>query len=428
MKTIDQIDLKGKTVVLRLDLNVPIQKGKIMDKARIMKSLPTVRYLLEKECKVVILSHLGRPKKESVKDADGKEAGGPDGKGTFPDKFSLQLVRQELESQLSESVTFIDHSVDHNDQAAYETAYDEVKVSKDRIFLLENIRFHSNETSKNPEERKILAQSLAKFGDVFVNDAFGAVHRAHASTTDLAYFLPSAIGLLMEKEIKFLSRCLDNPDRPFVVILGGAKVSDKIALIKNLLTKVEKILIGGGMSYTFLKALGYEVGKSLVDDALIETCTSLLTKYPDKIVLPKDVVITKIDFSNFTALEAVKHVNIDEIDPGEEAFDIGPTTIKDFSHHLETAKTIFWNGPLGVFECESTATGTNKIAQKISDLTTGGQALSIIGGGDSLSALKNLGLQEKISFASSGGGASLEFLEGKELPGLKAIEESNKKS
>ena len=287
---------------------------------------------------------------------------------------------------------------------------------------MENVRFLVEETSKDPKAREALARKIAKLGDVFVNDAFGAAHRSHASTTEIAKMLPSASGFLIEKEINFLGQCLKNPQRPFMVVLGGAKISDKILLIKNLLKKVDKILIGGGMSYTFLKALGYEIGKSLVDDSLLATCHAFLKKNPDKIVLPEDLVITKINFANFTLEDKLKTVTIDRLSPEEESFDIGEKTIKKFESHLSVAKTIFWNGPMGVFECEGTAKGTSEVA-KIIARATEKKATTIIGGGDSISALKKINLLGKVSFASSGGGASLEFLEGKELPGIKALDE-----
>ncbi len=403
IKNIREIELHQKTVILRLDLNVPIQKGEITDNSRIVKALPTIKHLLKEEAKIIIISHLGRPKKSDD--------------GTYPEKFSLQLVAEELKQLLGQGIIFL-KDLDENTIKSIKQG-----EAKD-IFLLENIRFHPEETSKEEEVKKKLAQELAGLGEIFINDAFGAVHRDHASTTTLAKLLPSAIGFLIEKEIAFLSKCLDAPERPFVVILGGAKISDKILLIKNLLQKVDKILIGGGMSYTFLKSQGYEVGKSLVDDSLIPTCQEILEKHREKIILPEDFTITDIDFSTFTLKKDLTIVELGKIRAEDESFDIGPKTIEKFQGYLEEAQTIFWNGPMGVFECDATAKGTWGVAKIIAGKKNQG-GTTIIGGGDSVSALKKLHLLEEVSFASSGGGASLEFLEGKELPGLKVIQEKN---
>ncbi len=400
-KTIKDIQVAHKRVILRLDLNVPIQNKVITDNSRIVKALPTIAFLLEKKAKIVIISHLGRPKKDS--------------QGNYPEIFSLKIVKNELSKLLGREINWLEN-------LSEETA-EKIKNSPPAsVFLMENIRFIKEETSKDQAVRKALAAKIAQLGEVFINDAFGAVHRSHASTTEIAKVLPSAKGFLIEKEINFLSQCLVNPKRPFVVVLGGAKISDKILLIENLLDKVDKILIGGGMSYTFLKAKGYEVGKSLVDESLIANCSDFLANSGDKLVLPEDNVITKIDFSDFTLAGDIKTVNVGDILPQEESFDIGVKTIEKFKKHLLAAKTIFWNGPMGVFECEATATGTQEIAKTIAEATNEG-SVSIIGGGDSISALKKMNLLSKISFASSGGGASLEFLEGKELPGIKALDD-----
>ena len=402
VRNIKDIDVTGKTVILRLDLNVPIQNKTIVDNSRIVKTIPTITFLLEKKTKIIIISHLGRPKKDS--------------KGNYPEIFSLKIVKNELSKLLAKKINWIESINERTEKAIKNSPLGEV-------FLMENIRFLAEETSKDPKTREALARKIAKLGDVFVNDAFGAAHRSHASTAELAKMLPSASGFLIEKEINFLGQCLKNPQRPFIVVLGGAKISDKILLIKNLLKKVDKILIGGGMSYTFLKSLGHEIGKSLVDDNLLATCEAFLKENPDKIVLPEDLVITKINFDDFTLEDKLKTVTIDSLSPEEESFDIGEKTIKKFESHLLVAKTIFWNGPMGVFECEGTAKGTSEVAKIIALATEEKKATTIIGGGDSISALKKINLLDKVSFASSGGGASLEFLEGKELPGIKALDE-----
>jgi 3-phosphoglycerate kinase len=387
--TLEDIDLKNKTVLVRADFNVPQDASlNITDDTRIRATLPTIKYILEHGAKkIVLMSHLGRP--------DGKRV----------EKYSLKPVVQDLSKLLQEPVKFIDECVG-------ETVKKEIDSAKERVVLLENLRFHAEEEANDPD----FARQLALLADIFVNDAFGTAHRAHASTEGITHYLKSAAGLLLEKEIKYLGNAVSNPQQPFMVILGGAKVSDKIGVIDNLLPKCDCIIIGGGMSYTFLKAQGKQIGNSKLEKDKIDLAKSILAKavsLKKEILLPLDhVVVDKID-ANAQA-EVTSGVDIPE---GKIAVDIGPKTIKLFEDRLAKAKTVVWNGPLGIFEMEPFSRGTKDIAEFLSNL----KAVTILGGGDTAAAAAKFNLEDKMTHISTGGGASLEYLEGKTLPGVAAL-------
>lgn len=392
-KGLKDIDVKGKKVLVRVDFNVPMSKenaGEITDNARIEAALPTIKYLVEQDAKVILMSHLGRPKGEAKKE------------------FSLEPVAKELSSLLGKDVQFLDSDVVVDDSVK-----EKVDALKDgEIVLLQNTRYRAEET-KNGED---FAKELASLGNVFVNDAFGTSHRAHASNVGVSSILPSALGFLVEKEIDVMGQALENPERPFVAILGGAKVSDKIGVIENLLDKVDSILIGGGMAFTFLKAEGKEIGKSLLEEDKIELAKELIEKAKEKgvkLLLPTDVVIA----DKMEEDADISTVSVDDIPEDKAGFDIGPDSVKLFDEELKNAKTVVWNGPMGVFEIEKFSKGTYDIAKALSE----SDAITIIGGGDSASAVEKAGYKDKVSHVSTGGGASLEFLEGKELPGVAAI-------
>lgn len=392
-KGLKDIDVKGKKVLVRVDFNVPMSKenvGEITDNARIEAALPTIKYLVDQNAKVILMSHLGRPKGEAKKE------------------FSLEPVAKELSSLLGKDVQFLDSDVVVDDSVK-----ENVDALKDgEIVLLQNTRYRAEET-KNGED---FAKELASLGDVFVNDAFGTSHRAHASNVGVSSILPSALGFLVEKEIDVMGQALENPERPFVAILGGAKVSDKIGVIENLLDKVDSILIGGGMAFTFLKAEGKEIGKSLLEEDKIELAKELIEKAKEKgvkLLLPTDVVIA----DKMEEDADISTVSVDDIPEDKAGFDIGPDSVKLFDEELKNAKTVVWNGPMGVFEIEKFSKGTYDIAKALSE----SDAITIIGGGDSASAVEKAGYKDKVSHVSTGGGASLEFLEGKELPGVAAI-------
>jgi phosphoglycerate kinase len=390
--TVRDIDLKGKRVLVRVDFNVPIEDGKISDDTRIRAAVPTLQYILSQHPRsVILMSHLGRPK------------GGPE------PKFSLAPVAPALAKLLGKDVQFAPDTVG---PVAEEAA---AKLPEGGVLLLENTRFYKGEEKNDLD----LAQQMAKLGDVYVNDAFGSAHRAHSSTEGVARYLPAVSGLLMEKEIDYLATALENPKRPFVAILGGAKVSDKIAVIESLLGKVDHLLIGGGMANTFFKAQGIPVGKSLVEEDALETAKSLLQKGSGKLVLPVDAIIGD-NFSN-DANSRVIDVK-DGVPDGWAIYDIGPKTIDLFAGQLNGAKTVVWNGPMGVFEMSNFAKGTNAVAKLLADETKKG-AVTIIGGGDSASAVEQSGLADQITHISTGGGASLEMLEGKALPGVVALKD-----
>ena len=390
--TVRDIDLKGKRVLVRVDFNVPIEGGKISDDTRIRAAVPTLRYILDHQPKALILmSHLGRPK------------GGPD------PKYSLAPVAPALAALLGKAVKFAADCVGPVAEKAV------AELPEGGVLLLENTRFHPTEEKNDLE----LAQQMAKLGDVFVNDAFGSAHRAHSSTEGVARYLPAVSGLLMEKEIDYLSTALESPKRPFVAILGGAKVSDKIAVIEALLGKVDKLLIGGGMANTFLKAQGRKVGNSLVEDEALDTARKLLQTGGDKLVLPVDVVLG----DSFDNAAKQQTVTVEQGAPdGWAIYDIGPRTVERFGEILKGAKTVVWNGPMGVFEMPNFAKGTFAIAQRLAEATKNG-AISIIGGGDSAAAIEQSGLADQITHISTGGGASLEMLEGKALPGVVALKD-----
>mgnify|MGYP000407043942 FL=1 len=392
-KTIRDIDLKGKRVLIRCDFNVPLDSNQnITDDTRIRAALPTLEYLVTQGAKVVVMSHLGRPK--------GKAAA----------EFSLAPVAVRLAELLGKQVEFADSDVVVDDSVK-----EKVAALKDGdVLLLQNVRFRKEETDNEPG----FAKELASLGDVFVQEAFGTAHRAHASTAGVADYLPCVSGFLIEKEVKFLGSALQNPQRPFVAIMGGAKVGDKIKVIENLLTKVDTLIIGGGMSYTFYKAMGLEIGKSILDADNIDLAKMLLEKATSlnvKLLLPVDIVCAD-EFSNDAKYQTYSR---DQIPSDMMGLDIGEETVKLYSEEIAKAKTVVWNGPMGVFEMENFAKGTKAIAEAlaISDATT------IIGGGDSAAAVEQFGLADKMSHISTGGGASLEFLEGKILPGISIIEE-----
>lgn len=393
-KVITDLDVNSKRVIVRVDFNVPMSKteeGKITDNARIVAALPTIKYLIENNAKVILLSHLGRPKGEAKKE------------------FSLAPVAKELSKLLNKDVKFLQSNLVVDDNVKTEV----LKLKDGEVALLENTRFRNEET-KNIDD---FSKELAELGDLYINDAFGTSHRAHCSNVGLCKFLPSAVGFLVEKEISIMGKALSNPERPFVAILGGAKVSDKITVIENLIEKVDSIIIGGGMAFTFLKSLGYSVGKSLLEDDKVDFAKELIEKAKSKnvkILLPIDVVVSK-EFSNDSEF---KIVNIDSIGDDYMGLDIGEKTVKLFSDEISNAKTVVWNGPMGVFEMSNFAKGTFEIAKAIAE----SEAISIIGGGDSASAAEKSGYKDKITHISTGGGASLEFLEGKILPGIDSID------
>ncbi len=398
-KTVRDVDVKGKKVLVRCDFNVPLdENGKITDDTRITAALPTIQYLKEHGAKVILCSHLGRPK------------------GQVNEKYSLKPVAEELTNLLSTDVKFA------NDVTGESAKSVTSSLNEGDVALLENVRFDPRE-EKNDDT---LSMELASLSDgIYVNDAFGTAHRAHSSTEGVAHHVDEAVaGFLMEKEIEFLNGTLENPQKPFIAILGGAKVSDKIGVINNLLDKVDEILIGGGMAYTFLKAKGASIGDSLCEEDKIEEAKDIMKRAEEagvKIVLPEDTRVTT-EFSNDTP---DKIVESDKIPDGYQGLDIGPRTFKKFSDEIHGAKTILWNGPLGVCEFDKYCIGTEQVAQAIAEEP---EAISIVGGGDSVAAIKKLGLEDKFTHISTGGGASLELLEGKQLPGLVCLTEKDEKT
>ena len=388
-KTVKDIDLKNKKVLVRCDFNVPMDENKkITDNTRIVAAIPTIKYLLENNCAIILCSHLGRPK------------------GEFKPEYSLAPVAEELAKLLGKEVIMA------KDVIGEDAKQKAANLKQGQIMLLENVRFHKEETDNSPE----FAKELASMAQIYVNDAFGTAHRAHSSTAGVAAYLPAVSGFLIEKELKFLGNAINNPQRPFVAILGGAKVSDKIGVIDSLLDKVDTLMIGGGMAYTFFKAQGYEVGNSICELDKLDLAKQAMEKAKEKgvkLMLPVDTKIGK-EFKPDTESKTVAWTEIPE---GWEGFDIGEKTIKMFVDELQTAKTVVWNGPLGLFEFDQFAIGTNEIAKALSKI----DATTIIGGGDSAAAVEKAGLADKMTHISTGGGASLEFLEGKKLPGIECL-------
>lgn len=390
-KSVKDIDVKGKKVIVRVDFNVPLDDDRnITDDKRIVGALPTIEYLVQNGAKTILVSHLGRPK------------------NGFEDKFSMKPAVTRLSELLKKEVTLAKDVIgqDAKDKAN--------SLEESEVLMLENVRFHKEET-KNDKE---FAKQMASMADIYVNDAFGTAHRAHASTAGLAEFLPAVCGFLIQKEIDFMGTAITEPKRPFVAILGGAKVSDKIGVIENLMEKVDSLIIGGGMAYTFLKAQGYGIGNSICEDDKLDLARTLLKKAEEKNVklhLPLENVIAT-EFKNDTEKKVVPS---SEIPDGWSGMDIGPKTIEMFSDEIKNAKTVIWNGPMGVFEFPEFAVGTKEVARALAS----SGAVSIIGGGDSAAAIEQLGFADKVTHISTGGGASLEFLEGIELPGIACLQD-----
>jgi phosphoglycerate kinase len=384
-KSVKDVDVKGKRVLVRVDFNVPLKDGKVTDDTRIQAALPTINYLIEQGAALILCSHLGRPKD------------GPD------PAFSLKPVAEYLGKVIGKKVAFAEDCIG----PAAEKAAAELKPGD--VLVLENTRFHKEEKKNGTE----MAKELASLAELFVNDAFGTAHRAHASTVGVTEFLPAVAGFLLEKEIKYLDQAIEDPKRPFVAILGGAKVSDKIGVIKNLLTKADTVLIGGGMANTFFKAQGYPIADSLVEDDVLDTARGLVKEGGAKLRLPVDVVIA----DKFDNDAQMKTMDVGPVPDGWRILDVGPETVKNFSKVISEAGTVVWNGPMGVFEMPNFAKATFAVAKAVAD----SDAVSIIGGGDSAAAIAQSGLADKISHISTGGGASLEMLEGIQLPGLAAL-------
>lgn len=388
-KTIRDYDLNGKKVIIRVDFNVPMKNGKITDENRIVESLETIKYAINNNAKIILMSHLGRIKEEKdLKDN------------------TLRVVADRLGELLNQKVYF--SSVTRGKEL--ETFISNLKNGE--VLLIENTRYEDLNGKKESGNDEELGKYWASLGEIFINDAFGTSHRAHASNVGIASHLPNGIGFLIEKELDNMLPVIDNPKRPFAVILGGAKVSDKIGVINNLVNKADYILIGGGMAFTFLKSLGYEIGKSLLDTESLEFCTEILNKYKDKIILPIDIVETFNIESNSGDI-----VDVDKLESTKIGVDIGPNTVKLFESYLNKCATIIWNGPVGIFEYEAYSNGTRGLCEFLG----GSNATIIIGGGDSAAAINKYGMKEKVTHVSTGGGASLELLEGKKLPGIEII-------
>jgi phosphoglycerate kinase len=391
--TIEDLELKGQRVLMRVDFNVPLENGAVANDQRIRAALPSIRYVVEHGGRLILMSHLGRPK------------------GSRKPEMSLRPCAQVLGTLLEQPVAFTDDCIGETVTAAVK------ELSDGQVLLLENLRYHKEETDNDTG----FAEKLAQLGDVFINDAFGTAHRAHASTEGVTHHISQcASGFLLTKEIDYLDRVTRNPQRPFTAVLGGAKISGKIDVIENLLPKVDHLIIGGGMSYTFLKAKGLSIGTSLLEEDKVDLARSLLDKGKEKLVLPVDCLISDhFDFDARTVGE-LKEVPVDSISEGWCGLDIGSRTIEAFGKVLRQAKTIIWNGPMGVFEIDRTAKGTVAIANILAQTTDSG-AVTVIGGGDSAAAVAKAGMAERVSHVSTGGGASLEYLEGKLLPGVAAL-------
>ncbi|MDX9830934.1 MAG: phosphoglycerate kinase, partial [Anaerolineae bacterium] len=386
-KTVRDADVEGKRVLVRVDFNVPLEDGRVTDDTRIRAALPTIRYLLDRDAVVILASHLGRPK------------------GKVDEQYRMAPIADRLSELLDRPVVKLNDCVGPEVQEAVRQA------KPGDVLMLENTRFHAEETDNEAS----FARELASLAELYVNDAFGSAHRAHASTEGVAHHLPAVAGFLMEKELEFLGRALSSPERPFIAILGGAKISDKIGVIENLLDKVDAILIGGGMANTFLRADGYDVAESLVEEESVDTARELIRRGGDRIVLPVDVVVAdRFDADAFSQV-----VTVGSVPPGWRILDVGTRTLELFKEELEGAKTVVWNGPMGVFEFPKFAYGTEAVARMLAALP---DATTIIGGGDSAAAVERSGLAGEMTHISTGGGASLEFLEGKTLPGVAALQ------
>ncbi len=384
--TIRDVDLVGKRVLVRLDLNVPLEQGQVTDDTRIRAALPTIRYLLDHQAIPILMSHLGRPK------------------GQLRPELRLDPVARRLSELIGRPVKKLDNCVGPEVEDACAAAL------PGDLILLENLRFHPGETENDPG----FASALARLGDLFVNDAFGTAHRAHASTEGVTHHLPAVAGFLMEKELDFLGRALESPSRPFVAILGGAKISDKIGVVESLLERVDRLLIGGGMANTFLQAQGHDTAESLVEPDVLDIARALLQRAASKMVLPVDALVA----DRFDAEAAARVAAIGAIPSGWRVMDIGPKTIRLFSDCLKGTHTAFWNGPMGVFEFPRFAAGTRAMAQALADLP---DCTTIVGGGDSAAAVQQAGLADRMTHISTGGGASLEFVEGRVLPGVESL-------
>lgn len=391
-KTIKDYDLSGKKVIIRCDFNVPIENGVIKDESRLKASLKTIRYARKNNAKVILMSHLGRVKTEEDKQ-----------------KYTLKPVAERLSVLLRKKVTFVNQTRGKELEEAIS------KMKNKDVLLIENTRFEDLDGKKESNNDKDLGKYWASLGDIFINDAFGTIHRSHASNLGIASNLPSGLGFLTKEEIKKLTKLTDKPKKPYTIILGGAKVSDKIGVISNLINRADYILIGGGMAFTFLKAAGFNIGSSICEKEKISYCREILDKYPDKLILPIDII---------TATEMKENVKtherfINEIEEDEMGLDIGPKTLEVFKQYLDDCKTIFWNGPVGCFEIQEFENGTKKLL----DIITNTKAYTVVGGGDTARAAVTFNYQDKISHVSTGGGASLAFLEGTKLPALNIIDE-----
>lgn len=389
-KTLSDLDVKGKKVFCRVDFNVPMKDGKVTDDTRIKAALPTIEFLSEKGAKVILASHLGRPNGEAV------------------EELRLDPVAERLSDLLDKEISKTDEVYGEEVNKAIS------QMSEGDILLIENVRFEAGETKNDPQ----LSKAFADMADLYVNDAFGAAHRAHASTTGVAELLPAAAGYLLEKEIEVLGKALENPERPFTAIIGGAKVKDKINVIDNLLDKVDNLIIGGGLAYTFIKAEGYEIGNSLLEEDKLELAREFMQKAKDKgvrFVLPKDVIVA----DEFSETADTKIVAVDNIPADWEALDIGPESRKEYEEIISKSKLVIWNGPMGVFEMNPFAGGTKEVARALAET----EGYTIIGGGDSAAAVEQFGYAQEMNHVSTGGGASLEFMEGKTLPGVQALDD-----
>jgi phosphoglycerate kinase len=391
--TVEDLDLKGKRVLMRVDFNVPLESGKVANDKRIRAALPTIKYITNTGGQLILMSHLGRPKGKRVPE------------------MSLEPCVTVLNALLGRKVKFVDDCIGETVEAVVDN------LSGGDILLLENLRYYAEETDNDPD----FAAKLARLGDVYVNDAFGTAHRAHASTEGVTHYISQcAAGFLLMKELDYLGGVMANPERPFVAILGGAKISGKIDIISNLLPTVDNIIIGGGMTYTFFKAQGKEIGHSLLEEDKIDLARELLAQGNQKIILPVDCMVSETFDFDARQVGVLKQVSADAIPANEFSLDIGPNSIEKFQTIIATAKTVIWNGPMGVFEIEDTARGTYAIADALAKATAKG-ATTVIGGGDSASAINKAGVADKVSHVSTGGGASLEFMEGKVLPGVAAL-------